>query len=85
MADEKNQDGKRPRTDNFSNKEKIEFEEVAPLEVPEEIKKAATTAHDDFDWSQSAKHQLPYSDEDIAKYLKDKGFYKYWKKRNEME
>ena len=72
MSDEKNLKGdETPKNQTFTDTEKIEFEEVAPLEVPEEIKKAATTAHDDFDWSKSAKHQLPYSDEDIAKYLKE--------------
>jgi small subunit ribosomal protein S1 len=49
-------------------------ETAAP--VAEEAKEAVVeepvvpeTAHDDFDWTQSNKHQLPYSEEEIATYL----------------
>ena len=57
MADDKNPRGdRRPRNNNYSNTETIQFEEVAPLEVPEEIANAASTPHDDFDWTKSAKH-----------------------------
>jgi small subunit ribosomal protein S1 len=45
-----------------------EVEEKLELDVDkvEEVQ----TAHDDFDWSQTNKHVLPYSDEEIENYLK---------------
>ncbi|KAA3637905.1 MAG: 30S ribosomal protein S1 [Bacteroidetes bacterium] len=45
-----------------------EVEEKLELDVDkvEEVQ----TAHDDFDWSQSNKHVLPYSDDEIENYLK---------------
>ncbi len=45
-----------------------EAEEKLELDVDkvEEVQ----TAHDDFDWSQTNKHVLPYSDDEIENYLK---------------
>ena len=45
-----------------------EEDEDEEVDLPEEEAVAADSAHDDFDWSQS-KEGLPYSDDEIEKYL----------------
>ncbi len=46
-----------------------EEEEEEELELDVDKVEEVQTAHDDFDWSQTNKHTLPYSDDEIEKYL----------------
>ena len=43
---------------------------VDPLELAKE-EKQFSSAHDDFDWDVTGQHNLPYSEDEVASYLKD--------------
>ena len=45
--------------------------ETVELEIEDINAKLKSTPHDDFDWSQTNKHQLNYSESEIESYLKD--------------
>jgi small subunit ribosomal protein S1 len=45
--------------------------ETVELEIEDINAKLKSTPHDDFDWSQTNKHQLNYSESEIENYLKD--------------
>ena len=64
MQDEKNLENVEPQEENNTPIEEVKIEELVATED------LTSTAHDDFDWDQTGKTGLPYTESEIADYLK---------------
>lgn len=72
MSDEKDlkTEEQEPKNAPVENTEDTSVDEISVTELVEDpIAKHLQTAHDDFDWTQTKKHGLPYSEKEIEDYL----------------